>query len=107
MEAGTLDVSELSDAMQFMLGKKDIIPFSILANTDGAKSIEARKRGFMSLYVSEWQALGMNSKLKKLTAERKSRGRSRVPFGGIDWGFWLFRTEIEPHIKKTIHNSRK
>ena len=75
MEAGAIDAAELSEELQFMLGKKDIIPLrmlaNIIANTDGAKNIKAQKRGFMSLYVSEWQALDMNSKLKKLTAERE------------------------------------
>ena len=57
MEAGALDATELSEQLQFMPGKKDIIPLRMLANiiaaTDGAKSIETRKRGFMSLYASE------------------------------------------------------
>ena len=74
MEAGELDAAELSEELQFLLGNKDIIPLHILANilaeTDSAK-FEALKRGFLSLYASEWQALEMNSKLQKLTAKRE------------------------------------
>ena len=77
IESGVLDVAKLSDATQFILGKRGVIPLNIIASiiegTDSAKSIEASKRGFMSLYISEWQALGMNSKLKKLTADRELR----------------------------------
>ncbi|MBR0034126.1 MAG: hypothetical protein IJP54_00465, partial [Synergistaceae bacterium] len=93
MESGTLDFAELAEELKDVLNDEKIIPLELLARISAGaeklKSVESSRKGFMSLYVSEWKMLGLGERLAGILGEEFDENTE-----ALKW--WKFQFTANP-----------